>query len=79
MFCPNCGRPVPDNASFCGKCGNKLNEESTPVGGAAYNPNPNPNPAPTPAPAPAPQEGGGKGIYKGLLGHICTSFRVINL
>ena len=54
MFCPNCGSPVPDNASFCGKCGNKLNEESTPVGGAAYNPNPTPTPTPTPAPAPAP-------------------------
>lgn len=42
MFCPNCGSPVPDHASFCGKCGNKLTDESTPVGGAAFNPNPAP-------------------------------------
>lgn len=42
MFCPNCGSPVPDRASFCGKCGNKLTDESTPVGGAAFNPNPAP-------------------------------------
>ena len=42
MFCPNCGSPVPDHASFCGKCGNKLTDEPTPVGGAAFNPNPAP-------------------------------------
>lgn len=47
MFCPNCGSPVPDNASFCGKCGNRLNEEQ---------PIPAHKPIPTPTPAPAPHE-----------------------
>lgn len=24
MFCPKCGNQLPDNASFCGQCGNKI-------------------------------------------------------
>lgn len=35
--CPHCGKPLADNALFCGNCGTRLNGE----------------PAPAPAPAPA--------------------------
>ena len=27
MFCKNCGSPLDDNASFCGNCGAKVNQE----------------------------------------------------
>ena len=37
MFCPQCGKEIPDNASFCGGCGKQM-------------PTPSFNPAPTPAP-----------------------------
>lgn len=37
--CPQCGKPLPANALFCGNCGTRLNG------------NPAPAPAPTPAPA----------------------------
>lgn len=32
MFCPKCGKSLPDNASFCGSCGNKLKAPTANVG-----------------------------------------------
>jgi hypothetical protein len=29
MFCPKCGRPVPNNAQFCGSCGQSIDGGST--------------------------------------------------
>ncbi len=26
MFCPNCGKPIPDDARFCGECGTVITE-----------------------------------------------------
>ncbi|MGC8979736.1 DUF2116 family Zn-ribbon domain-containing protein [Caldisericum sp.] len=30
MFCPNCGRQIPDGSKFCPYCGEKLITESIP-------------------------------------------------
>ncbi len=27
MFCPNCGKEIPDNAVFCGNCGAKIEKK----------------------------------------------------
>ena len=49
MFCPNCGKPLADEAAFCGYCGTHLKGMSSPP---APVPTPTPAaPAPTPAPA----------------------------
>lgn len=31
MYCTHCGSSVPDGAAFCGKCGNKLKEQTPPA------------------------------------------------
>lgn len=41
MFCPNCGKTIDDNATFCGFCG-------SPTGVAASTPVAEPQPAPSP-------------------------------
>jgi len=28
MFCPNCGKQIPDNANFCEFCGARLNNNN---------------------------------------------------
>ena len=30
MFCPNCGKQIPDNAAFCSECGKPTNTVSAP-------------------------------------------------
>src|SRR5690348_6697959 len=58
--CPNCGRPLPPHARFCGDCGKPV----TPAQPAAAQPVfPSPTPAPSqvaqpvfPAPTPAPSQ-----------------------
>jgi uncharacterized membrane protein YvbJ len=30
MFCPNCGKPISENARFCENCGAPLNAQSAP-------------------------------------------------
>lgn len=52
MYCPHCGNAVPDQSSFCGKCGYKLTDDPAPVGRTAAQF----DPAPTPVPAPTPKE-----------------------
>jgi len=37
MYCNRCGAPVPDNAAFCAKCGNKLNYQN-PISNTPYIP-----------------------------------------
>lgn len=53
MNCKKCGAPLPENAVFCEKCGQKVEPvaAAVPPQGAASNPNPTPNPAPNPNPA----------------------------
>ncbi len=29
MFCPNCGKQLPDDSRFCGSCGSKIGSSST--------------------------------------------------
>jgi len=44
MFCPNCGKDLPDHAKFCNGCGNAIKdekEESYPKD-SYYNPQPKP-------------------------------------
>lgn len=31
MFCPNCGKQIPDNAAFCAECGKAISSASAPV------------------------------------------------
>lgn len=31
MFCPKCGENLPDNAAFCGNCGNKIEARKAPA------------------------------------------------
>lgn len=28
MFCPNCGKPIPENSSFCAECGTKVTNQT---------------------------------------------------
>lgn len=46
MYCPNCGKPIPDDSVFCPECGARVDyvEESPTT--------PEPHPAPSPAPTP---------------------------
>ena len=49
MFCPNCGKEIPDGAAFCGECGTSLAAPAAPVESA-------PEAAPVePAPEAAPE------------------------
>lgn len=48
MYCPNCGKEVPDGGTFCPSCGAKLN---TPVPVPARDPAPVPQTPPAPNPA----------------------------
>ena len=49
MFCPNCGKEIPDGAAFCGECGTSLAAPASPVESA-------PEAAPVePAPEAAPE------------------------
>lgn len=41
MFCPNCGKPLPDDAAFCEACGTKIEEDRTPARDQVQQPGPN--------------------------------------
>ncbi len=57
MYCSRCGAPVKENAVFCAKCGNRLNNQS-PAPTQSFAPDSNaPNQGYTPGPTPAPNQG----------------------
>lgn len=72
MYCPNCGKQIPDVSRFCTACGASLGD-------------PAPTPAPEPAAAPAPaaparaaiKERVGPGVIGMLLGVILVLIAVI--
>lgn len=69
-FCPNCGAQLADDATFCGECGTKL-EENTAASTASAEPAASaPEPAPAPAPAPASEPAKSKGIASALNGDM---------
>ena len=51
MYCPNCGKELPNDARFCGSCGTQIT--AVPAGGAAVKSVPAPSPAQGPSPASA--------------------------
>ena len=55
MFCPNCGKEVPDGVAFCGGCGTSLAAAAAaPAAPVQPQPAPVAEPAATAQPAPAP-------------------------
>lgn len=73
MYCPNCGKPLPEGARFCGNCGN-------PVRARADQPTQQPGPtapvppgAATPTAVPAASATGSLALYvPGILGALCA-------
>jgi hypothetical protein len=63
MFCPQCGKQVPDGARFCNFCGATIAgpPQSDPMSAAATVPRPTPAPAGPAAPPPGPASGGNGG------------------
>ncbi|MBN1417737.1 MAG: protein kinase [Planctomycetes bacterium] len=49
MFCPSCGKPIAEDARFCGNCGGQLTPVPTAPEAKAATPPPEASPAPTPA------------------------------
>lgn len=70
MFCPNCGKKIPDQSQFCPECGTGLPTRS----------NLEPRPAPKPEPKPEPGDGDSRDSKKpagrGSIGTIPTPVKL---